>query len=237
MKSQLYLWSKLREKKTQEILLFNNTFKERIFPAFSNIEQEADKISNDFYNDNINISYSDYDNIEPAEIAENATEIGIEYYGKYSLMRYNTLAMWISMLYQFWEQQIRKFLYDEESHCFNIEFKKFCTSGINDIKEEFKYHNINIEKLSCWASINELRLVCNTLKHGNGGSAQELKNISPRFFIREGLEEFDLLSMYNTTLLEETLNINEQDFYNYCDVLIEFWNELPERMYSDEIKD
>lgn len=237
MKSQLYLWSKLREKKIEEILLFKNTFKERVFPAFSNIEKEADKISNDFYNNAMNTSYSYYDNIDPAEIAENATEIGVDYYEKYSLMRYNTLAMWISMLYQFWEQQVRKFLYDEESHCFKIDFKKFCTSGIKDIKEEFKYHNINIEKLRCWASINELRLVCNTLKHGDGSSAQELKNIRPSFFTREGFEEYDLLLMYNTTLLEETLNINDQVFYDFCDVLVEFWYELPERMYSNEIKD
>lgn len=237
MRSQLYLWSKLREKKIEEILLFKNIFKERVFPVFSNIEKEADKISNDLYDNAMNAYYIDYDNIDPADIAENATEIGVDYYEKYSLMRYNTLAMWISMVYQFWEQQVRKFLYDEEAHSFKIEFKKFCTSGIKDIKEEFRYHNINIEKLRCWGSINELRLACNTLKHGDGASAQELKNIRPSLFTREGFEEYDLLSMYNTTLLEETLNISDQDFYNFCDILIEFWNELPERMYSDEIKD
>lgn len=181
MRSQLYLWSKLREKKIEEILLFKTTFKERVFPVFSNIEKEADNISNDFYDSAMNTYYIDYDDIDPADIAENATEIGVDYYEKYSLMRYNTLAMWISMLYEFWEQQVRKFLYDEEIHSFKIEFKNFCTSGIQDIKEEFRYHNINIEKLRCWVIINELRLVCNTLKHGDGRSARELKNIRPRF--------------------------------------------------------
>ncbi|MBI6873438.1 hypothetical protein [Clostridium aciditolerans] len=237
MKSQLYLWDKLRQLKKEEILLFKNTFKERVFPVFKNVEQEAEKLSNDIYNDFMNRTCSEYDIIDPYDIAEHATEIGIDYYEKYSLMRYNTLAMWISMLYQFWEQQVRKFLYDEERNYFSIDFKRFCSSGINDIKEEFNYHNTNIEKLQCWHSIKELRLICNTLKHGDGGSAQELKKIRPDFFTREGLEEYDLLSMYNTTLLEEVLNIKEEDFYNFCDILTSFWDELPECMYSNEIKD
>ena len=28
-------------------------------------------------------------------------------------MKYNTKLMWISTLYQFWEQQVRKFIYEE----------------------------------------------------------------------------------------------------------------------------
>lgn len=235
MKSQLYLCKDLRQLKKDEILLFKNTFKERVFPAFRDIEEESEKLSNDIFDNCMNKTCSEYDCIDPCDIAQEATEMGIDYYEKYSLMRYNTLAMWISMLYQFWEQQVRKFLYDEERNYFYIDFKEFCAKGITDIKEEFKFHNTKIETLQCWSRINELRLICNTLKHGDGSSAQALKKIRPTFFIREGLEEYDLLNMYNTTLLEKVLNITEQDFYDFCDTLISFWNELPERMYTNDI--
>lgn len=236
MKSQLYLWEGLRDLKKKEIILYKDTFKEKIYPIFYNIEDEAERLSNDIYENFMNSPcYCEEDFIDPATIAEDATQIGVDYYQNYSLMRYNTLAMWISMLYQFWEQQVRKFLYDEMRNYFKIEFNEFCTNGIRDIKEIFKYHKMNIVDLYCWEGVDELRLLSNTLKHGDGKSAEQLRKRRPDFFVKDGLEEFDLLNMYNTTLLEEVLNICEKDYYSYCEVLLFFWAELPERMYSDEL--
>lgn len=233
MKSQLYLCKGLRKLKKDEIKLFKNTFKDRILPSFENIEKEAEDVQNDFYNNVMHSPCDDPDAIDPASIAESALELGIDYYEKISLMKYNTLAMWISMLYQYWEQQVRKFLYDEERHYFELEFKTFCSRGIRDIKEEFLFHKVNIEELICWEKIDELRLLCNSLKHGDGNSAQELKKRRPDLFVREELGNIDLLKLYKATLLEVVLNIDEKSFYKYCDVLMSFWDELPERMYED----
>lgn len=236
MKSQLYLWEGLRDLKKKEIILYKDTFKEKIYPVFSNIEDEAERLSNDIYENFMNSPcYCEEDFIDPATIAEDASQIGVDYYQNYSLMRYNTLAMWISMLYQFWEQQVRKFLYDEMRNYFEIEFNEFCINGIRDIKEMFKCHKMNIDELYCWEGVDELRLLCNTLKHGDGKSAEQLRKRRPDFFVKDGLEEFDLLNMYNTTLLEEVLNISEKDYYSYCEILLFFWDELPERMYSDKL--
>lgn len=46
--------------------------------------------------------------------------------------------------------------------------------------------------------------------------------------------KYDLLSLYHSTLLEETLQIKDLDFIDYYSALVQFWNELPERMYSKE---
>ena len=54
MKSQLYLWEGLRELKKKEIILYKDTFKEKIYPVFSNIEDEAERISNDIYENFMN---------------------------------------------------------------------------------------------------------------------------------------------------------------------------------------
>lgn len=237
MKSQLYLWSDLRKLKKDEIRLFKDTFKDKIFPSFQDIEKEASDLQNKYYNDTMKLPCNDPDAFDAASIADAALELGIGYYEKISLMKYNTFAMWISMLYQYWEQQTRVFLYEEESHCFELEFKKFCTRGIKDIKGEFLYHKLDITKLECWKKIDELRLLCNTLKHGDGSSARKLKKKRPDLFVREGLEDIDLLKLCKSTLLKQVININEKIFYKYCDILIEFWDELPERMYSDEIQD
>ena len=235
MKSQLYLWSKLREKLVAEIELFRDTYAERVQPVFANVEEEADKIQENYYNQFMSTSVEDYNCIDPGDIADSALQLGLDYYEKYSLMRYNNLAMWIAMLYQYWEQQVRLFLFNEERHTFEINFKDFCSKGIAQIIEEFRFHKINLEDLKCWEDINILRLVCNTLKHGDGGAAQKLKQIEPKFFIREGLKDYDLLAVYKSTLLYEVLNISDEDFRKFCNSLIEFWRELPESMYSDEI--
>lgn len=51
--------------------------------------------------------------IDPADAAETFIEFGIEQYEILSLMRYRTLAMWITCLCQAWEQQLIKFVIDE----------------------------------------------------------------------------------------------------------------------------
>lgn len=47
--------------------------------------------------------------------------------------------------------------------------------------------------------------------------------------------EDDKLKFHKTTLLEETLNITNKDFDKYYEALTSFWDELPERMYSNEL--
>ncbi|MBK8780308.1 MAG: hypothetical protein IPO22_00565 [Anaerolineales bacterium] len=168
-------------------------------------------------------------------VTRDAFEAGLDYFENISLMKYNNLAAWITILYQFWEQQVRLFLYKEIKQCYEIDFKEFCAKGIKEIKEVFKLHNVDIETLSSWSKINELRLLCNTVKHGDGGSAQDLRTIAPDFFQHISLPDSDILDLYKTTLNDEVLNIHDDLISLYGDNLGNFWDELPERMYSEEM--
>ncbi|PWK06241.1 hypothetical protein [Tumebacillus permanentifrigoris] len=227
MSSQLYLWHGSREMFKSQIELYVNTFSKKVFPLFSNIEQEADELSDNYFN--CIMGGNGYDEVDPADVAQNAIDAGLEYYENLSLMKYNTIAMCIAMMYQFWEQQVRKFLFDEVSRYYHIEFKDFCSKGIRQIKSEFKAHDVDLENLQCWKKINELRLLCNVIKHGDGDSASELKNLNADFLL---IDSFNRLELYNTTLLKAVLNIDESHLSEYGAYLINFWNELPERMYS-----
>jgi hypothetical protein len=171
------------------------------------------------------------DIFDPASIAEDAIEEGIIYYEGVSLMKYNNLAAWITILYQFWEQQVRLFLYEEEKHYFEIDFKSFCTGNIiTQIEKEFMDHGVDITRLSSWPGITELRLLCNTIKHGDGKSAEDLKKIRPDIF--RGIDIFtgNQLDLFKTTLNEEVLNLTTDMLLQYGTFLIEFWDGLPERM-------
>lgn len=192
----------------------------KINPVFENIEAESEAIAKERYDELGKCFNPDYH--DASDFADDAWEAGLEHYEGMALMRYNTKLMWISTLYQFWEQQVRKFIYEEvtRTHQFidkkgnEVSFKDFCSRGIDDIKEEFLEFDQDIEKLSCWSKINELRLLANVIKHGNGGSATRLKQLRSDFFRGDYLNS-DLLDYYKTTLNEAALNINDDEFQKY----------------------
>lgn len=239
MRAQLYLYKELREKFQKPISLYAETYYKRIAKVFSNIEEEADEISRKHYEDlGMHFNPECHDESDFADIA---LQVGIEQYQGMALMKYNTRLMWISTLYQFWEQQVRKFIYEEVNitHQYQdkkgakLPFGKFCSRGIDEIKDEFSDFGQDVENFLCWGKICELRLLANVIKHGEGWSCTELKQIRPDFFISKHTD-INLMDLYNNTLNDIVLNIDDNEFEKYCDAIIQFWDELPERMYSKE---
>ena len=228
MKSQLYVTEMTRRYLKSEISDYIEIYFKKLLPVFKDIESDADKYANDFYGNFMSQPASD-DFIDPSSIAEKALEIGIEHYSYLKFGKYRLTATWHATLYQVWEQQSRLFLFREMSHIYKIQFETFCTK-LSEIKKTFKLHNVDIESFSCWPQINELRLLCNVIKHGDGKSAKELRKIKPMLFKQE--DGTDHMKIFKTTLLEETLNIDEKTLQNYSETLLSFWDEIPERNYS-----
>lgn len=236
MRVQLYLYDSLRLKFKEPYRLYIDTYIKRIAPIFENIEEEAEQVANDHYQRMG--AYFNPDYHDPSDFVEVAWEKGLEYYQGLSLIRYNTKLMWISTMYQFWEQQVRKFLYEEITRFHKIydkmnneiTFKKFCSRGIADIKKVFLDFDLNLESLNMWSDIDELRLLANVIKHGDGGSASQLEQRKPSIF-KSQISNTNLLELYKSTLTEVVLNIDDSDFIRYGEALISFWEQLPERMY------
>jgi len=237
MRAQLYLDNRIRKMLKEPFETFAKTYHERVIPIFSSLEEESQAIADEKYEDLGR--YFNPENDDPADYAEMAWEAGLEHYESMSLMQYNMRLMWISTLYQFWEQQVRKFVFEEvtRTHKFidkkgnDVDFAGYCTRGIDDIKEEFNEFGIDLEKLNSWSRIEELRLLANVIKHGEGWSATKLKELRPDYF-DAGIISTDLLDLYKTTLGERVLNIDDSEYEIYCDAIIQFWDELPEVMYS-----
>ena len=232
MKGQLYLPEAKRKYFKSEILNFVEIYTQKLLPVFKDIESVADKFADDFYNKIMNQSGGN-DMLDPGSITETALDEGIDYYSYLKLGKYNLTAIWHATLYQVWEQQTRLFLFREMSHVLEIQFETFCIK-LSETKEKFKLHNIDIESFSCWPKINELRLLCNVIKHGSGSSEKKLRKINPVLFNQK--YGIDHMKTFKTTLLEETLSIDEKTLKNYNKALLSFWDEIPERSYSDAIK-
>lgn len=237
MRAQLYLDNRIRKMLKEPFETFAKTYDERIIPIFSSLEEESQTIADEKY-DALG-RYFNPERDDPADYAEMAWEAGLEHYESMSLMQYNMRLMWISTLYQFWEQQVRKFVFEEvtRTHKFidkkgnDVDFAGFCTRGIDDIKDEFNEFGQDLEKLKSWPKIEELRLLANVIKHGEGWSATKLKQLRPDYF-DAGIISADLLDLYKTTLGERVLNIDDREYKIYCDAIIQFWDELPDVLYS-----
>ncbi len=232
MKSQIYLHITTRNIFKSTIFSYQKVLNDRLFSNFENIEIEAEKYASDYYNELGKQPAND--TIDMSDIADIALDKSIEFYEELSYVKYAFTATCISGIYHIWEQQVRKFLYDELRHDFSIDFSEFCNKGIEDIKKIFYRFNLNIEKLKCWPKLDELRLLSNVIKHGDGKSLKALKSSNEKLF-----KKYPYDDLYNrvidSTLLEENLNIDQKLFIKYCEVLVNFWEELPERSYTEEI--
>lgn len=238
MKSQLYLWKDLRDKYIFDLTQIRELFFERIQPVFANAEKEATEYQNKMWEDLMNKPcYNEEDAIDPADFVDSIQEAAFDKYEILSLMQYRNISMWISCMCQVWEQQLFSFVY-HEAQSEGIKYDEYdLKKGYGFSKEIFEWHQQPFESLVCWPKIKELRALVNVIKHSEGDSEQKLRKMRPDYFVQDiGDKKYDLLSLYHSTLLDATLQIEDQDFIDYYDVLVAFWNELPERMYTkDEI--
>lgn len=238
MQAQLYLHQKLRERFQKPYDYYLDVYFNKVAVVFENLEEEADEIARNYY-EKLG-EYFNPDIHDESDFADSAFEKGLEYYEAISLVKYNNKLMWISTMYQFWEQQVRKFLYDEITHSGytlfdekgkELTFKTYCTN-FGKIRDEFESFGQKLEELNCWSTIRELKLLANVIKHGEGRASTDLEKIRPDFFNSE-VTHSNLMKSYRTVLNERVLNIKDSEFIRYKEALQSFWTELPERLYCE----
>ena len=224
MQTQLYFWKPIMENHKNELSLVEKNYN-RTKPQFENIEKEADDYANSLYNNYPATEYTD-----GASVAEWATGQGIEMYDTLSTMRSNHLLMTISMLYHIWEQQLIRFTIHELQHYLRFDNRSV---EYEDVQTIFELHGVSITRTKCWEKIKELKILVNTIKHGDGPSADRLRKIRPDFFKLDSIET-DILELHGAVLLDSySLQVKESDLYDYIKATKNFWDEMPERAYSD----
>ena len=233
MFSQLYLWGPLKQGYIDDLTFIRDMFFERIQPIFANAEAEAKEYGNKLWNEVMSHPCSEGTCIDLGDYADAIQDKEIERYNMLKLMHYRNLTSWICNMCQVWEQQLISFILNEAEaegiHYAPAQIAK----GFTFAKNVFERHQQPLEKLASWGKVCELRLLVNTIKHAEGTSEQMLRQLRPDFFVQNLLGiDYDMTSVYHTTLLETTLAISETDFLTYYNALVQFWNELPERMYT-----
>jgi hypothetical protein len=225
IRTQLYFWKPLMERHKKELAMVEEYYN-RTKPSFDDIEKEVTD-----YADYIYHNFPADENTDYSTVADYANDEGIQRYDLLGTLKKNHLLMTISMLCQIWEQQLIKFTLTEMGH-----FIKFNNDSLSfsDAKKIFELHDVKIEDLESWRSIMEMRLLVNTIKHGDGESARKLRRIRPDYFELDIIKGTDTLELAGAVLLDSySLMVEEQDFENYVETTKMFWSEMPECAYSD----
>lgn len=232
-KTTFWLYDSQRKHFINEISDFRDLCVEKVIPLFENPNKQADEYEKELWSEVYESPPCGIDGemVDPSELYADVQAQAFRRYQLLRIMSYRTIAMWLSCAYQMWEQQCKTFVIQE---CKNNRIRYTEKDVRNDKwpSAMFKRHGIDFESFHCWDKLHELDLLVNTFKHSEGRSEKELQQKRPEIFIKANqyLGNQALLNVYHTSLLETTIYLTQQDFFDYCNAIVEFWNELPNQM-------
>lgn len=205
--------------------VYVDAFTERLFPVFNHIDDEATAAANSAWEAAMSSPLSD-DGFDPGDFAEAAQERGLEVYENLAFTRQQLLGLAAAGLYHLWERLLKQFI------CKELRGWKFGGRTIHQLMapanfdllktflSEFGYR---LEATPYFADLNELRLIANVVKHGDGSSCEALQVMAPRLF--EGYHyHFDIFSK------AESLALKAEDFHRYTTAIRSFWETFPETL-------
>lgn len=163
---------------------------------------------------------SHYDqDIDYDQFVDDAIDFGVEEYSILKLMNYRNIANWICCAIELCEQQL--YVYAKELDHTITPSQNWFDTIINILTERYDY---NIKLSEEYLNLESKRMLVNVLKHGEGKSEIKLRQIKPQYFITSNtFDNYDVMQLYNSSLTEVALNIDESDFNETCDQIISFW--------------
>ncbi len=221
-----------------EVRWYARTMTEKVFPLFDDIDGEVNQLTEDYYRRMMyKAGYCD----DPSGPAEEAMEYRDDCYGGLRLARHNIIGMSIVNLAQMWEQQVRRYLYQELSRVWSFPMTRFCEDWkqIIGIFAAFSIRNdvtetpFSIEDTEHWTKLSDLSQLANSIKHGDGRSAESLRKRRPEYFMKREDPYGGRREMETTLLCETNIFIDVSTFTEYVDPVVEFWNTLPRRLECD----
>lgn len=140
----------------------------------------------------------------------------------FSTMENSFIASWICIEYQKWQQLVYLYIAHEKL-ANNIPLDKCTQEKYPPVDKIFSRYGVDVKSFASWGDIDEMRLVVNVVKHFTGKSYNVLLKKRPDLFIL--YNEYDVKRAAIGSG-EFKLNLKSEDYYNYHNALVKFWNEL-----------
>jgi hypothetical protein len=235
-----YFWSHyFRQRFIPQINAFCDVIINRINPTFANIEQEADGVAQAEF-ERLGHMPAEDDNIwDMSDIAEKAQEAGLNHYQAITNVHQGIINLSVAALYHLFEQQLLLFHRRQVLH--TSEENVITLINLEEFKGRLSEGGLDLENLSSWPRINELRLVANSVKHAEGKSTERLRKLRPDLFENPILK--DEASNWLASSPDIYMPLGGEDIYLtiddldlYRSSLLSFWNEFGSAIceHSDE---
>ncbi len=214
-----------RREFTPQLRAILEVLERRLLPGFSDIEQEAEKVSEEVWKAFMSAPATGDE--DPSEFAEAAEQAGVSHYLLLDGIRQGMMNLFAAAIYHAFEQQVVLFLRKEV-----LDPREENAPGLlslSELRSRLKAHGLDIAALPSWSTVEELRLVTNTVKHAEGRSAQDLLSKRPDLFQHPQVTHMPFVGQSARVfqpLVGEDLYVSLEDVRNYCDSTVQFWNEL-----------
>lgn len=206
-----------------------DVFLNRVLPTFVSIETEAKKRSEEAYEELC--SRPGDGSTDLADLAETAQDVGIDYYISMKGLEQGMLNTCAVFLHHLFEQQLMLFHRREllQPH----EEKNSKLFRHNELTARLSTHGIETKSFSSWPQIEELRLLSNTIKHGEGKSSQSLFRLAPELFespnaklLGPDLSRWLTPATIYTPLLGDEIFVSVERLRSYEQALKSFWKDF-----------
>ncbi|MDR3153341.1 MAG: hypothetical protein LBW85_03500 [Deltaproteobacteria bacterium] len=216
MDDQLYFYIKDCEINQKEFKFYLNILKDTLYPFLIEIETKIENYSCD----RADYLYSSFDpdQQDPSDIEIATNEDTLDF--SLSLINGNAyiLLLTIAGIYHLWEKSVIDFLTTEIRHC-RPSFPP--PRSFNQISKYFNDYNINLSNYNFFNDLNELRLITNTVKHGEGESIKQLIDINSSILVYKPENRNIFYRFYNS---DYKLYPRKEHIERYGDAIIQFWD-------------
>lgn len=199
----------------RELENYKDSFHSRILPAFSEIEREAEAASNAELE---RISANAGPDSDPETIQETAYFHEVDLFLTAQATKQGVVNLMTAGLYHLSEQhaqRLSRICRDGRSDSILERIRPLLDASDGKPKPRFPKPQL---------ILNELQLVANTVKHGEGRSCNSLYKSNPALFKTHS--ETDDLRIPASPLSGEGLYLKPEDFDRYHFALLDFWKRL-----------
>ncbi|MFN0104138.1 MAG: hypothetical protein ACKV2U_18895 [Bryobacteraceae bacterium] len=203
------------------IVAFREYFFREVLPPFGNIDVRADTLRNECFN-NIGRQLARDDGIDMADAADAAQEHALDWWEMMTSLRQSMLNLAAAGLFHLVEQQLTTLSADGL-----FRGDKLPDTKLSNVSQWYRDElDIDLTALPSWKRIGEMRKVANTIKHGEGSSAKQLRALRPELFVNPAynrIYEREGLSMAER-MREQKLAapLSGEDFFVTEEVLLEY---------------
>ena len=222
--SELFWAHSVKSLYVPTIRYFSKALSDRLLPVFNNLAEEAGRFEHEEYQ-RLGALPAFYES-DGSELAERAHDNAVFWYSSMAAVKQSVINLYAVGLRHLFEQQ----LFDLVRHV------PLASKDDADYKKDLEAlckNGVDVERFGSWQMLEELRLICNAVKHAEGSATFQLRSLRPDIFVDPTMADLLLFARAVSVLQPlagEDIYLREVDIEKYALAIENFWNEVSQRL-------